>query len=515
MRTEPREDYVLDVPYPRKFVPQIAPPVLRLVAALNGIATPPEDDFDYCELGSANGDTLALLAAANAGGRFVGVDFNRSHVAAAEALVARGGLENVRLLQRDFEDLARDDLPQFDFIAAHGVLSWIGPSKREAVLAFVRDRLKPGGLFYVSYNAMPGWAAMEPLRRLMLEHTARMSGTTLDRAREGVEHLQRLADAGAGYFANHPTARSMIALMRAAGLPYVVHEHFNAHMQPFYFADVASMMAVRGLAFVGQVPLHLNVRELATPPSVKKIADGLNDRVAFETLKDFGNNELFRSDVYVKGKGERAESETRFYFEGTPFGTMTSAANIKREAKLAQYTIDYKTPVYDAVLPAITTAAASAMELAQRPDLVSFGQSRIGDALRNLVLGGQVVPMRVEARPAALEARFRLRLPYNAVALENALADVGPLVLASPVTGAGIHVSLIEAIALRAFTEVGPSEHAAWLAAFASKQAMPLVVGERKIKDAAELTRVVGKELERIAATTAKFVELGILEAVS
>ena len=73
MRPDPREDYVRDVPYPRKFVPQIAPPLLRLVAALNGLATPPEDDFDYCELGSASGDTLALLAAANPGGRFVGV----------------------------------------------------------------------------------------------------------------------------------------------------------------------------------------------------------------------------------------------------------------------------------------------------------------------------------------------------------------------------------------------------------------------------------------------------------
>ena len=47
MRPEARDGYVLDVPYPRKFVPQIAPPLLRLVAALNGVATPPEDDFDY------------------------------------------------------------------------------------------------------------------------------------------------------------------------------------------------------------------------------------------------------------------------------------------------------------------------------------------------------------------------------------------------------------------------------------------------------------------------------------
>jgi SAM-dependent methyltransferase len=513
MRDDVREEYVRDVAYPRKYVPQIAPPLLRLVAALNGVATPPEDDFAYCELGSANGDTLSLLAAANPGGRFVGVDFNPAHIDAAAALVARGRLENIRLLQRDFEALSRDELPDFDFIAAHGVLSWIGPAKRHAILAFVSARLKPGGLFYVSYNAMPGWAAMEPLRRLMLEHTAHMKGTTLDRAREAVEYVQRLADAGTGYFSSHPTVKSMLALMRAAGLPYVVHEHFNAHMQPFYSADVSAMMAARGLAFLGQVPLHLNVRELATPPSVKKIADGIRERTAFETLKDFGNNELFRSDVYVKGKGERTEAETRFYFEGTPFGTMTAAANLKREARFSQYTVDYKTPIYDAVLPAISDRAATAIDLAQRPELVAFGQSRVGDAFRNLVLGGQVVPMRVEVRPIAVGGRYRLRLTFNAGAIDEALRDEGPLVLASPTTGAGIHVSLLEAIALRAF--VDPGEPAAWLAAFSSKCAMPLTVGDRKIKDAAELTRAVSKELERIASTIPKLIELGILEPVA
>jgi SAM-dependent methyltransferase len=515
MLPEAGDGYVLDVPYPRKFVPQIAPPLLRLVAALNGVATPPEDDFDYCDLGSANGDTLALLAAANPDARFVGVDFNREHIAAAERLVARGRLGNVQLLERDFEALLHDDLPQFDFIVAHGILSWVAPNKRDAVLAFVRDRLKPGGLFYVSYNALPGWAAIEPLRRLMLDHTARTGGTTLDRAREGLDYVQRLADAGAGYFASQPTARSMVGLMRAAGLPYVVHEYFNAHMQPFYSADVATKMSGAGLAFVGQVPLYLNVRELATPPSVKKIADGLAARAPFEMLKDFGNNEMFRSDVFVKGKGERTEAETRFYFEGTPFGTMTAASNIKREAKLEKYTVDYKTPVYDAVLPRITTAAATAMELAQRPELVALGQARIGDALRNLVLGGQVVPMRRAARPPVPGARYRLRLPYNECALDDALAETGPLVLASPVTGGGIQVSWLEAIALRAFTDVGPAERAAWIGAFAGKRALPVAVGDRKIKDAAELTRVVAKEIERVEASVAKLVEIGIVEAVS
>jgi SAM-dependent methyltransferase len=512
MPEDARAEYVCDVPYPRKFVPQIAPPTLRLVAALNGLACPPEDDFDYCELGSANGDSLALYAAANPAARFVGVDLNPEHVAFADGLAARARLDNVRFFERDFDGFEREALPQFDFVVAHGILSWISRDKRDAAIMFAAAKLKPGGLLYVSYNALPGWASVEPLRRLMLDHTAKMRGSSLDRAREGVAYLQRLADSGAGYFANHPTARSMLALMQSAGLDYVVHEYLHAHFHPMYFADLANTLSARGFGFVGQVPLHLNVRELATPPSIRKIAETAEGRVEFEMLKDFATHELFRSDVYAKGDAVRSEKEMRFYFEGTPFGTMAPAAQIKRDPKLPFYTLDFKGPVYDAILGAIAEAPASAMDLGQRKELAHLGQMRIGDCLRNLVLGGQVVPMRAStfAGDGAASNR-RIGSQYNEVALEAALGGSGPLVLASPATGGGVHVSLLEAVALRLLTSVDPVGHAAWLRDFAERRGMPLVVGERKIKDAEELVKIMPRELEKLRPALPRLARLGVL----
>src|SRR5580698_3860449 len=87
-------EYVLDVPYERTFVHQLTPSALRLAAALNGVAPPPEDDFDYLELGAAHGDTLIALAAANPRARFVGVDINAAQVAFANDLAARSGVTN-------------------------------------------------------------------------------------------------------------------------------------------------------------------------------------------------------------------------------------------------------------------------------------------------------------------------------------------------------------------------------------------------------------------------------------
>src|SRR5437588_113040 len=79
-------------------------------------------------------------------------------------------------------------------------------------------RLKPGGLLYVGYNALPGWASVEPLRRLMLDRGAAVKGSTLDRAREGVALAKRLSDDGAQYFADNPMAKKMLELMERVGL---------------------------------------------------------------------------------------------------------------------------------------------------------------------------------------------------------------------------------------------------------------------------------------------------------
>ena len=511
--------YVTDVPYPRSFVPQIAPATLRLVAALNGHPTPPEDDFDYCELGSAQADTLLTLAAANPGARFVGVELSPEQVATARERAKRGEVSNVRFLECDFEDLARQDIPKLDFIVAHGIWSWVSARKRDAVLAFVAASLKPGGLFYVSYNALPGWAAIEPLRRLMLDYTSNKA-STVERAREGMQLAQRLADAGASYFGHHPTARSMLALMQKGGLPYVAHEYFHADWQSMYVADVARALAARGLRFLGQLPLYANVRELAIPPSLKKTAETVTDRIALEGLKDYATNELFRSDVYVKGKLERSVSESRYYFEGTPFGTLAPLAQMKREARFPFYTLDYKDPIYEGILKVVAERATTGMELALVPELAQAGQLRLGDCLQNLTLGGQVVPMRPPSpetvAPSTPTTRFRLATKYNELVLADALLDAGPLVLASPAMRGGVYVTILEALCIRLVTDESatPASYGDRVRDFARTRAMPLVVGDRKIKDGDELAKVMAREIERFTVgVLPKLVELGILVA--
>lgn len=270
-------DYITDVPYMRCFVGDLSPLQLRLVAALNGFPQPPRDDFDYCELGSAHGDTTATLAAAYPRARFLGVDINPEHIASANSLASEGGLDNIRFLERDFEDMLHDDVGNLDYVTAHGVLSWVGPAKRKALLALASAKLKPGGLLYVGYNALPGWAAVEPLRQLMLNRGDAVGGTSLERARDGLAVARLLRDAGATYFAENPAATEMLATMEKMGLQYIVHEYLHAHWVPMYFTQVATEMAAHDFYFVGQLPLHLNYRDLAVPASAAPLFQKVTD----------------------------------------------------------------------------------------------------------------------------------------------------------------------------------------------------------------------------------------------
>ena len=406
-------------------------------------------------------------------------------------------------------------------ISSSRTVSGAGSARRNARRSSrsSETHLKPGGLFYVSYNALPGWSAVEPLRRLMrdLAPSSRHAGS-LERAREGLAFAQRLSDSGTAYFAANPTAKSMLALMQKAGLPYVVHEYFHAHWHPMYFADLAREMTASGLGFLGQVPLHANLRELAIPPSLKKTAESVvTDRVALEGLKDFATNELFRSDVYVQGKATRSTAETRYYFEGTPFGTMAPAAQVKRDVRLPFYTLEYKGPIYDAILAQIAVHARTGMELALTPELVEVGQVRVGDCLLNLALGSQVVPMKPAREEAARRSRgHAVVVPdaYNRLVLAEALREDGPLVFASPVTRGGVHVSLLEALCIHLVTEGGldPSGYGDAVRAYARTRPMPLTFGDRKLKDADELARVMAREIDRFqGGSLPKLVELGIL----
>ena len=508
-------EYVEDVPYVRHFLPDLSPARLRLVAALEGITPPPIGELDYCELGCAHGDTLAALAAAYPDGRFLGIDINAAHITSAKRLARDGALENIGFLERDFEDLLGEDIGEFDYVVAHGLMSWVSPAKRAALIAFARAKLKPGGLLYVSYNAMPGWASVEPLRQLLLFPSGGAGESTLDRARRGLEFAQSLERAGAEYFSANPSASEMLRTMEKAGLAYVVHEYMHEHWVPMYFARVAWEMAQQELQFAAALPVHENFRDLALPEAVEPVLASVHDRVTLESLKAFATNEFFRRDVYVKGTVARSPNVTATWLDETPWGTIADPASGERVARLPHRTISLEGSVFDAIFRALGEGTVTVPELAARPELAGVSRDELRKSIVRLLAADRIAPRSAPSRARAAATSFCVPSVYNQMMLRR-LSTETPIVMASPLAGTAFPISALEGLAIRVFTEVPADRREAWVRDFVGKRVLRVRVGERVVSNEDEQQRAI---LDTVAALQgmrlAKLVEVGILGPAS
>ena len=281
--------------YTYGYYKQLSPSWLRLVALSRGIAFPAEESLRYFELGFGQGVSLNVHAAANPG-EFWGNDYNETHVAFARRMAEASGA-GVHLLADSFEQLAaRRDLPQFDVVVAHGIWSWIAEPTRAAVLRFLDEHLAPGGLFYVSYNAFPGAASGIAAQRLI--HGVMASGDPSlpesDRFEIAREHLVDVAAAPGSHFDHYPKARERLEGILAGRASYLLHEYAGAAWKPELLCEVAAQLQQVGLEFCGSAYLEPETCERPLG------ATGQDDLVLSETLRDFREDRMFRSDLFVR-----------------------------------------------------------------------------------------------------------------------------------------------------------------------------------------------------------------------
>lgn len=297
--------YVSDVEYTAGFYSEQAPGLLNFACILNGVE--PVDTskgFNYCELGFGRGLTVNVLAAANPQGRFYAADFNPSHVAGARQLAASAQLDNLFLLESSFEQMARGevaDLPQFDFITLHGIYTWVTAENRAHIVQFISRYLKPGGIVYLSYNAMPGWACAQPLQKILVEHAAlnpNRSDVQIHHAAQFVDKLQQL---NAGFITANPGLKPRLATLNNADRHYLVHEYMHRHWQPMYHIDVANDLAEAKLDYVGSADLPLAYRQMYLTAEQFALLESISDRRMRETVHDYLLNIGFRKDIFVRG----------------------------------------------------------------------------------------------------------------------------------------------------------------------------------------------------------------------
>jgi Predicted methyltransferase regulatory domain/Methyltransferase domain len=466
--------YVADLGYTAGFYRETAPSHMAF-AALSigrspGRALHPKR---ILELGFGQGFGLSLLAAANPDIAFEGYDFNPGHVANTRRLIEGAGLANIIVSETSFEEAAaRGGDNNLDVITLHGILSWVARPIQDAIIAIVRQRLQPDGLAYISYNCMPGWAPLAPIRQVMFEVKRRNPGRSERQLALALELITRLKQGNAAYFAANPAAAQHFDAMLRLDRAYLAHEYLHEHWDLFQFSDMAARMSEAKLSYLASATLPENLDHYAVPTDLQPLLAQTEDPELRETIRDFAANKRFRRDLFVRGNMALTASEHR-----RALSTLSFALAVPR----SRVVFEFPGPLMvlpgreDLLLPIANSLAQKNLSFDELLALPSFGPGKIGillDCLALLVHSGQAVPIataKVDVEPAQR---------FNRMIVGHSRTGRIYQYLAAPVARTGIPVTDFGLLALAGILD-GKTELAA-----VAKHAMSIlrVLGQRPMR---------------------------------
>ena len=116
------------LPYPTKFFAETNPNRMAALGKLLGIDVPDPRKCRVLEFGCGDGSNLLSHAALLPGSKFLGVDISTEHIKTAKAWADEIGLSNIEFQQADLMDMDSSRYGEFDFIVAHGLISWVPPA---------------------------------------------------------------------------------------------------------------------------------------------------------------------------------------------------------------------------------------------------------------------------------------------------------------------------------------------------------------------------------------------------
>jgi SAM-dependent methyltransferase len=444
------QGYMTGVGYTYGYHRETSPVFQRFCLLLRGLACDaPDEAASHCELGFGQGVSVNINAAANPG-RYVGTDFNPAHAAHAICMARHAG-GNLRLYDDSFEQLlARDDLPAFDSISLHGIWTWVSHENHHLIARFAARNLKPGGLFYVSYNCFPGWAPAHPLRQLFVSH---------DRYTQGPPDIGRRIDAAIKFSAAllaadprfaraTPGINERLHQISTQSRDYLAHEYFNRDWNCQYFTEVADALSEAKLDFATTAePLDV-VDSINLTAEAMAFLDNIDHSILREQIRDYFVNQQFRRDLYQRGIRRLAPTELR---------EQMLATRIVLEHKIDAIPMTViggqgEANLQDAIFRPLLQALASA----------DYAPMSFGDLLRllpelslpQLTMAGAVLVGARHATPCQPETSVQLVrekcAALNRHLLERARTRDDINHLASPVTGAGIAVGRFQQLFLLA-----------------------------------------------------------------
>lgn len=458
------EGYIAEIDYTVGYFPELNPLRTRFALTSRGVQSRDISRPTYLELGFGHGVPFAIHAAV-CPGEFWGTDFNPGQAAGAQDLIAASGAD-AKAFDVSFTELAeRSDLPEFDVIALHGIWSWVSPENRRVIVDIARRKLKPGGVFYVSYNVAPGWTPLVPVRDLLQIHAARAGNEgdgIVARLDAALDFAEKLAESGSLYFKQNPTAIERLKKMRDRNRKYVVHELSNAEWHPMPFAQLVEELGPGKLTFGATATLTEQFNGLHLSAEGQAIVAGIADLVLRETARDFLENAQFRRDYFLRGPRSLPSLVQTERMRKFRFVLGIDPKRFTFEIKGSLGTAKLQESIYAPVLDALGAEGARIKTLHEVEELVLPRGVSLAQAVQALTLMIAKNAVHLAQDDADIEWARPRAAALNLHLLDRARTNADINFLASPVSGSGIPVGRLDQLFLLARCQ-GKQSRAEWV----------------------------------------------------
>jgi SAM-dependent methyltransferase len=442
--------YVTEVPYTREFFRFQTPLQISFAALCNGVGAPdPVSSFDYLDLGCGEAITLLILAACHPQARFVGIDMNPAHIETASAIARAAQLDNLRFEVARFDEYAERTTRRFDYIAAHGIYTWVNEEARCGVRKVVAQTLKPGGLFYLCHYVRPGadrTKALYDLIQASMEDHDQLP--IVARIRATIADLRSLQAAGAPVFKMHSDLDDDLEDLETRDDRYLAHEFGNKHFEPMTFAHVARDLQAHGLVFAGSTRADRN-------RAVNRIGaaalDHLKDldETALEVRMSYLAEDAFRWDVFARRDALRPQEPALRVIGGhLGFGPSDSRRKMPRTETHGQREIIFDTPEIQTLLTTAYKGLETISALIDAdPDGPKASISRLRDVAATRVFEPQLRP-NLQMIPDSKKT-YRHTLLLSTVLFDRDFSTEAIGIFPAPIRGTALQLCGVQAVAAR------------------------------------------------------------------
>lgn len=370
-----------------------------------------------------------------------GTDFISTQAGFAKELADSSGA-GLNLYDDSFAEFAnRTDLPDFDYIGLHGIWSWISDENRSIIVNFIHKKLKIGGVLYLSYNTMPGWAAFAPMQhlfRLHNDHNGRPGESLVTRIDEAIVFVDKLLDTIPEYAKANPLIKEKVQKLKDQNRNYLAHEYFNQNWNPMHFKETLNWLKKAKLDYACSANYLHHIDALNLTTEQVEFLNHINDVMFRQSVKDFMVNQGFRKDYWVKGARRLSVMEQTEGIRQQKVILTTNRMDVCLNISGALGEASMSETIYNPILNVLADnkpKTIAQIELAVNDKGIKWPQ--ITEAIMVLASAGYVAAVQEDA---LISKRKMHTDRLNNFIINKARSNSDILWLASPVIGGGVVV---------------------------------------------------------------------------